>query len=468
MNVVESIGVERIAVLTSDEAILPEIQEWLASSFHTTLLNSSEEILALLEAVHLAAVVADIETAAGSREDCLKLVHGLRSTNPDLVLVGLTRSRNRASNAQARAAGLDKLFVAPVVFQELQIFLMRALENRNLELKNRLLQEEASNRSSFCELIGSSEVMRSVYEAVSRIADSTATVLVRGESGTGKELVARAIVATGSRRDEAFVSVNCAALPETLIEAELFGHEKGAFTGADSARPGYIELAQGGTLFLDEIGTLGLALQSKFLRVLEQRVVQRIGAKASKKIDFRLITATNEDLESAVHTGKFREDLYYRINVVPITLPPLRERQTDVPLLINHFLRLYCGANNIQLKEVDPEALEVLEEYSWPGNVRELENLVQRLVLMAPGPVIKIKNLPQQVLYDSTAKQESFLIPEEGISFDDEIAKIEVAYIRAGLRRRKNNKTAAAKLLGIDRQKMKYLCRKYKIDALGN
>ncbi|MGH9528384.1 MAG: sigma-54 interaction domain-containing protein [Terriglobales bacterium] len=463
MKVVGPGGAHRIAVLTNDEAVLPEIQEWLASSFHTTLLNSWDELHDLLQAVQIAAVVADIETAAESSENCLKLLHDLRNISPDLVLVGLTRSRSKALSAQARTAGLDKLFVAPVVFQELQLFLMEALESRDLEIQNRALREEASNRSSFCDLIGGSEAMRVVYEAISNIADSNATVLVRGESGTGKELVARAIVATGSRRDEAFVSVNCAALPETLIEAELFGHEKGAFTGADVARPGYIELAQDGTLFLDEIGTLGLVLQSKLLRVLEQRTVQRIGAKASKKIDFRLITATNEDLENAVNTGRFREDLYYRINVVPIMLPPLRERPTDIPLLIDHFLRLYCVANNIQLKQVEPEALEVMEEYSWPGNVRELENLMQRLVLMAPGPVIKVKNLPQQVLYDSTAKQESFLIPEEGISFDEEIAKIEVAYIRASLRRTENNKTAAAKLLGIDRQKMKYLCRKYRI-----
>ena len=467
MKVVGSAGARRIAILTTDDAILPEIQEWLASSFHTTLLNSWDELQDLLEAVQIAAVVADIETAAGSSEDCLKLLHDLRKLNSDLVLVGLTRSRSKALNLQARRAGLDKLFVAPVAFQELQVFLMQALEDRDLELQNRVLREEASNRSSFCELIGGSEAMRVVYEAIYNIADSNATVLVRGESGTGKELVARAIVATGSRRNEAFVSVNCAALPETLIEAELFGHERGAFTGADVARPGYIEQAHGGTLFLDEIGTLGLGLQSKLLRVLEQRMVQRIGAKSSKRIDFRLVTATNEDLENAVHTGKFREDLYYRINVVPIMLPPLRERATDIPLLIDHFLRLYCGANNIPLKQVDPEALEILEEYSWPGNVRELENLMQRLVLMAPGPVIKVKNLPQQILYDSTAKQESFLIPDEGISFDDEIAKIEVAYIRASLRRTENNKTAAAKLLGIDRQKMKYLCRNYGIADSG-
>ncbi len=303
--------------------------------------------------------------------------------------------------------------------------------------------------------------MRLVYDAIGRVAESNVSVLVRGESGTGKELVAQAIVISGSRKDKPFVSVNCAALPESLIEAELFGHEKGAFTDAHESRAGHIEAAHGGTLFLDEIGTLGLALQSKLLRVLEQHVVQRIGSRTTKKIDFRLITATNEDLEQSVRAGRFREDLYYRLNVVPIVLPPLRERPGDVAILLDHFLRMYCAANSLPLKRLDADALEILEEYHWPGNVRELENLVQRLVIMGSGAVITAKHLPQQILYTSTAKQEALLIPEEGISFDEEMARIELAYLQAALRRTGGKKVAAAALLQINAQKMKYLCRKY-------
>jgi transcriptional regulator with PAS, ATPase and Fis domain len=303
--------------------------------------------------------------------------------------------------------------------------------------------------------------MRLVYDAISRVAESSVNVLVRGESGTGKELVAQAIVSRGPRRDKPFVSVNCAALPESLIEAELFGHEKGAFTDAHESRAGHIESAHGGTLFLDEIGTLGLSLQSKLLRVLEQHVIQRIGSRSNKKIDFRLIAATNEDLEQAVRVGRFREDLYYRINVVPIVLPPLRERPGDVAILLDHFLHMYCGANRVPLKRLDSDALEILEEYNWPGNVREVENLVQRLVIMGSGAVIAAKHLPQQILYNSTARQESLLIPEEGISFDDEMARIELAYLQAALRRTGGKKVAAAALLQINAQKMKYLCRKY-------
>ncbi len=451
----------RIVVLTSDESALPDIQQFLASTFHTTLLNTGAEVIALLEQAALEAVVVDLDTVSGSPNQGPLLVAELHRLNPDLVLLGLTRSRSRILRQKAERAGVDEFFVAPVDFHQLADVLRQTLERRRREIEARQLKEEAHSRYSFCDLIGGCEAMRLVYEAISRVAAGTATVLLRGESGTGKELVARAIVASSPRRDHPFISVNCAALPESLIEAELFGHERGAFTGAHESRAGHIEAAHGGTLFLDEISTLDLALQSKLLRVIEQRMVQRLGGKTAKKIDFRLITATNEDLEEAVRTGRFREDLYYRINVVPLHLPPLRDREGDIALLVDHFLRLYCAANEMPLKRMDPEALEVLEDYPWPGNVRELENLIQRLVLMTPGAMIDAKHLPQHILYHSTAKQESLLIPEEGISFDEEIARIEVAYLQAALRRTGGRKAAAARLLRIDPQKMKYLCRKY-------
>jgi transcriptional regulator with PAS, ATPase and Fis domain len=243
----------------------------------------------------------------------------------------------------------------------------------------------------------------------------------------------------------------------------LFGYEKGAFTGAHAPKPGQIELASGGTLFLDEIATLGTELQTKLLRVLQEHSVQRLGGKSSKKIDFRLLTATNENLEEMVQAGRFREDLYYRIHVVPIFIPPLRERREDIPLLADHFLRVYCGINRIPAKRLDQEVLDIFEDYNWPGNVREMENLIQRLILMVEAPIIRPRDLPEQLLMISAASQESLLIPEEGIDFDEEIARIEVAYLHAALHRTSGKKVAAAKLLHIKQQKMKYLCRKYKI-----
>jgi transcriptional regulator with PAS, ATPase and Fis domain len=252
-----------------------------------------------------------------------------------------------------------------------------------------------------------------------------------------------------------------------LIESELFGYEKGAFTGADAAKPGLIEAAHGGTLFLDEITTLDQGLQSKLLRVLQEHVVQRIGSRSAKKIDFRLIAASNDDLEELVRQGRFREDLYYRINVVPIFIPPLRERNGDLPLLVDHFLRIYSTANHKGLKQLEPEALEIMEDYSWPGNVREVENIVQRLVLMNDSPIIRAEHLPQQLVSSSTAGQEAILLPDEGVDFDAEIERIELAYLNAALRRTGGRKTAAAALLHIDPQRMKYLCRKRKLAGEG-
>ncbi len=456
-------GAARVAVLTTDESIKSAAQDTLAYDFHITLLDATEGLLSIQNEVPLEAVLLDLNMLPGAVETWIEVIDQLRAKDKDLVLIGIVLPLGRAVRRKFLVSGVAHCFEAPVDFNQVKTFLHDALEQRRRDIEGRNLREEALSRYSFGELIGGSEAMRLVYDAVSRVAPGNTTVMIRGESGTGKELVARALVANSKRADKPFISINCAALPEALIESELFGHEKGAFTGAHESRAGHIEMADGGTLFLDEIGTLGLALQSKLLRVLEQHSVQRLGGKMPRRIDFRLITATNEDLEQAVHAGRFREDLYYRINVVPIHLPPLRERGSDIALLVDHFLRFYCAANSLGPKTMDTNALEVLEDYGWPGNVRELENLIQRLVLMVPGPVVSVKHLPQGILYTSSMKHESLLIPEDGISFDDEIARIEVAYLQAALRRTDGRKGAAAKLLQVNGQRMKYLCRKYEL-----
>jgi DNA-binding NtrC family response regulator len=455
----------RVIVVSAEDVVLPEAQQFLAPFFDLTVLAAAEELpQALAEGAD--ALVLDLDTAASDTQHGLKLIKEIRQTYGALVLVALTRSHSRRVRLQAAQAGGDEFFEAPVDFRELRFVLERALERRRAELQSAQLQQEIAEKYSFGGLIGGSEPMRRVYDAIKRVADSNTTVLIRGESGTGKELVARAIVACGPRSERPFVSVNCSALPETLIETELFGHEKGAYTGADTARPGHIELAHTGTLFLDEIATVGLALQTKLLRVLEDHAVTRIGGKTPRKIDFRLLTATNEDLEDQVRLGRFREDLYYRINVVPIQLPPLRERAQDVALLLDHFLRIYCAANGGAAKNISPEVLEILEEYPWPGNVRELENLVQRLVLMVDGPMVCARHLPQPILYSSTAHHESLLIPDDGINFEQEIAKIKTAYLEAALSRAHGKKVDAAALLHIPAQKMKYLCRKFNVQRV--
>lgn len=456
-----SADTRRIAIVTTDETALPDVEKSLALVFHTSFLRSADEILPLWTEVPLDAIILDLDTAGATSSEGLEILAELRRISEDPVLVALTRSNSRSVRLKAGELGADEFFVAPIDFNELRLVLERSLEKRSIEIENRRLRHQLVSKYSLGDLIGSSEPMRRVYDAIHRVAGSNTTVIIRGESGTGKELVAKAIVQLGPRSEAPFISVNCAALPETLIEAELFGHEKGAFTGAVAARAGHIEESNGGTLFLDEIGTLPLELQSKLLRVLESHTVQRIGGKGTKKIDFRLITATNEQLEEAVKAGKFREDLYYRIHVIPIFLPPLRERHGDIPLLVEHFLRIYCAAENIPSKGLDGEAMQVLEEYSWPGNVRELENLIQRLVLMVEAAVVTLKHLPQQLLYSSATKHEDLLIPEEGIDFDEELSRIEVAYLKTALRRANGKKVSAAALLRLDAQRMKYLCRKH-------
>ncbi len=452
-----------IAVVTVDESVFPEMRRALAGSFKTTLASTEEQIKGALEDPQLHGILFDLDSIGEGARDGIDVLKEIRAIREDLVLVAMTKSNDRSISLRASQVGADEFFLAPVNCAQLEIVLTRAIEKRSLEIEGRRLLEQVESKSAFCSLIGGSAAMQKLYQSVDALAGTNASVVLRGESGVGKELVARAIVQCGNRADKPFICLNCSALPETLMESELFGYEKGAFTGADGAKPGLIELAQGGTLFLDEITTLNPGLQSKLLRVLQERSVQRLGGRSARKIDFRLIAATNEDLEDCVRKGRFREDLYFRINVVPIVVPPLREREGDITLLVDHFLRIYCASSKKPLKAVKPDVLEILEDYEWPGNVRELENVIQRLVVMVNSQVITLEHLPQQLLHSSATGQEAILIPEEGVDFDAEMERIEIAYLNAALRRTGGKKSAAAALLRVDPQRMKYLCRKLKV-----
>jgi two-component system response regulator PilR (NtrC family) len=420
------------------------------AGFQPLLVASAADLVTLALKKQLAACVVELTgNGIGGLEIVLKSLAQLRAHLPQVLRIVAVPAARRDYRLRALQFGAQELIHAPINPEELAAILKRRFS--------------AQARRSLCDLIGSSPAMQRLYEAVLRVADSNTTIMIRGESGSGKELVARAIVALGTRRDKPFIRLNCAALPESLMESELFGHEKGAFTGAVGARAGHIEMAHGGTFFLDEIATLPISLQTKLLRVLEDHAVQRLGGSTQRQVDFRLLTATNENLEHMVRAGKFREDLYYRIHVIPITIPPLRERTGDIAVLANHFIRLHCQLNGLPPRKLDLEALAVLEEYNWPGNVRELENVIQRLVLMVEDHTIVAHHLPEQILYSSAERNESLLIPEEGIDFDAEMERIEAAYIRAALHRTGGKKTAAASLLHVNRERMKYLCRKYRV-----
>ena len=452
-----------VAVVIAEASDFPEMRRGLLPAFRAILADNERAIKDAVEDSSLQSMLFDLDSVGEGARDGVDVLQEIRTIRDDIVLVAMTRSRDHNLPLRASQAGADEFVLGPVNYEELQSVLARAIEKRAHEMEGRRIVQQLESKSAFCSLIGASAAMQKLYQTIQAVADSNTTVVLRGESGTGKELIASAIVQSSDRAEQPYICLNCSALPESLIESELFGYEKGAFTGADTARAGLIESAQNGTLFLDEITTLNPGLQSKLLRVLQERTVQRVGGRSSKRIDFRLICATNDDLEGLVRKGRFREDLYYRINVVPITVPPLRDRDGDVALLADHFLRNYCAAMKKPLKTVQPEVLEILEEYPWPGNVRELENLVQRLVVMVSGPNVTAEHLPQNLIRHSTSGQEAILIPEEGVNFDAEMERIEIAYLTAALRRTGGKKSAAAALMRIDAQRMKYLCRNHRL-----
>ncbi len=452
-----------VCIVTVDEeflgVLIPELSPW----FEVIVRFSYDDLARWTREARVAAVLLDIDTEGEDAFGGLPVLNELRRLNENLTLISMSRARARSVEKQALSAGADAHFRNPVEVPELRMALVETLRRRSEDAERERMRQQSLESSRFQDFVGASEPMRLVYDAIQQVAGSSINVLIRGESGTGKELVARAIVALSRRAGKPYIRLNCAALPENLIESELFGSERGAFTGATESRPGQIELADGGTLFLDEIATLTVPLQTKLLRVLEDHQVQRLGGRTYRKIDFRLICATNDALEEMVRTGRFREDLYYRIHVVPIQLPPLRERNGDIPLLCEHFLEVHCVANGLPVKRIAADALSVFEEHSWPGNVRELENLIQRLVVTVRGDEIGVNNLPPRVLAQSIAAQEAILLPAGGSDFDEEISRLEVALLTTALNRTGGSKAAAARLLKIDGQRMKYLCRKYSL-----
>jgi DNA-binding NtrC family response regulator len=412
-------------------------------------------------------LILDLKTASGGLREAVALLRELGESDLDTLVIVLSDDQRKSTSLRVMDAGAYDYFLKPAAPDILRVIVLRAVEKLNIERENRILREELQRKDALGELLGASDSMRALFDNIRRVARTATTVVIRGESGSGKELVARALHDLNPQRDRPFISVNCAALPETLMEAELFGYEKGAFTGAVSAKEGRIELAHRGTLFLDEIGLLSPALQAKLLRVLEEHTLVRLGGKKPIKVDFRLLTATNEDLEQAVREGRFREDLYYRIHVVPMFVPPLRERTDDIPLLADYFLGVYCAKNRIPLKHVSDEVLLAMKRYPWPGNVRELENVVQRLVVMTDDEVIGLKSLPPDLAEAAASARTSkrFNVPPGGIKLKDEVAAYERRWLEAALGQAKGVKAEAARMLGLNKDTMKYLCRKYDLNG---
>lgn len=388
----------------------------------------------------------------------LEALKQLKDNYPDLLVIMMTAHGSTPNAVDAMKAGAYDYIMKPFDIEELLLNIAKALVVGKLRQQIDYLQNEVNGRSGWGQFIGTSAPMRQVYKLVERVAATSATVLIHGESGTGKELVAHAIHMLSPRRDSGFISVNCAALPETLLESELFGHEKGAFTGAVSRKAGRFELANGGTIFLDEIGELPQHVQAKLLRVLQERNFVRVGGEKTVSVDVRIIAASNRDLLREMAEGLFREDLYYRLSVFPISLPPLRERRDDIPLLIEHFLKMYAPGQNRKLTSA---ALGRLCSYSWPGNVRELQNFVERMVIICPDKEIGEKCLPDFV---TTHRQEQggidYKLPPEGLSLE----QLEKSFLQQAIEQTNGNQSKAARLLGLSRYSFLYRLGKYDID----
>ncbi len=450
-----------VAIVTSDQEFREALAKGLLSDFRV-LPPGDEKTAHAAEPPGADVLLYELETQQGGARGALELLEKLRENDLDTVVIVMSDDPRPQTALRVMNAGVYDYFQKPINPSVLRVIMERAVEKLRVERENQLMRQELTRRKSVGDLLGSTGAMQDLFESIRRVARSSASVAIRGESGSGKELVARSIHDLSQRRDRTFVSVNCAALPETLLESELFGYEKGAFTGAGAVKEGRIELAHHGTLFLDEIGTLSLSLQSKLLRVLEDQTLHRLGGKKPIRVDFRLITATNEDLEKAVQEGRFREDLYYRIHVVPLLVPPLRERADDIPLLVEYFINVYSTANRLPAKRVDDEAMQILRAYPWPGNVRELENLIQRLVVMTDGDEIGVKNIPRDVRESTGLKgRKKMKLPSAGFRLEDEVEAFEKQWLETALNEAGRVKSQAAKLLGLNKDRMKYLCRKH-------
>lgn len=391
--------------------------------------------------------------------DGIEVLKRIRTINDKVPVIMITAHGSTDAAVVVMKLGATDYISKPFDMDELKITIKKALNIDQLNKEIDYLREQISV-SFDSKIIGNSRGMREIFETIEKVADTTATILITGESGTGKELIANAIHSKSSRKEKPYIKVNCGAIPENLLESELFGYEKGAFTGAQNRKIGRFDRAQGGTIFLDEIGELSLPLQVKILRVIQEREFERVGGTEVIKADIRIVAATNKNLEKMVEEGKFREDLFYRLKVIPIQVPALRERKEDIDLLVEFFISKYASEMNKGAVGIEKDALDILKNYDFPGNIRELENIIERTVILSGDGKITASILPKEVVRDSfSSKRNIFIIPEEGISLEE----IEESFVRQALEMSKGNQTQAAKLLDISRHALIYRMEKFKI-----
>ena len=428
--------------------------------YDVTCTTSGEAALGLLEENLYSMVLTDVKMPV---VDGFQVLRRAKEVSPDTPVIMITAYGSPEGAVTAMKEGAYDYVTKPFRIEEVKLTIRKALERSALLQENIRLRQVVEERFKFWNLIGKSPKMQAVYELVEKVAQTRSNVLLTGESGTGKELVAKAIHYNSPRQGKPFVPINCGAIPENLLESELFGHIKGSFTGAVANKRGLLEIADGGTLFLDEVGELPLSLQVKILRVIQEREFKRVGGTEDIKVDVRLVSATNQNLEKRVIDGAFREDLFYRLNVIQINLPPLRERKEDIPLLANHFARKYSLELKKELEGITPEAFHVLLTYEFPGNVRELENMIERAITLEGSQVISERSIRSYVNERTITKSTppSLDIPEDGMDLNKVVEDLEKAFIIKALEKTGGTKKKAADILGINFRAMRYKLAKY-------
>jgi two-component system response regulator PilR (NtrC family) len=409
-------------------------------------------------------VLSDIIMPDGNGLELLKTIKELDAR---VAVIMMTAYASTKTAIEAMKLGAYDYVSKPFDVDELQLLVQKALEKTELVDENVYLRRELEEKYQFANIIGRSKKMREIFSLIERVARTSSTVMLQGESGTGKELIARAIHFASPRAERRFLSINCGALPETLLESELFGHEKGSFTGAVREKKGLFRDSHRGTLFLDEIGEMSPPMQVKLLRALQEKKVRKVGGSAEEAVDVRIIAATNQDLAELIERGDFREDLYYRINVIPIQLPALRQRREDIPLLVEHFVEKHCREMGIPAKAIDSSAMRVLEEYRWPGNVRELENMIERILALSTGETITAEDVPDRLLDRDHPRPGEVELPDDGLNLEGYLDDIRAGLMRQALDRTSGVQTQAAELLGMSFRSFRYYAKKMGVTTAG-
>lgn len=458
------------SILVIDDA--PEIRFSMSEvlrreGFSVDVACDGQEAIEKLGNNYFDVVITDL---AMPKKNGMDVLCFLKEHSPETICIVITGFGTIQGAVEAMRQGAFDYLTKPVKLEKVIVVIDKALEVRELKRENQSLRQELQYIHGFDRMVGVSKAMQEVFELVEKVAGTDSTVLITGESGTGKELIAHALHYNSKRKDRPFIPVNCAAIPEELLESELFGHEKGAFTHAINTRIGRFELANKGTIFLDEIGDMSPVLQVKLLRFLQERQFERVGGVKTIHVDVRIIAATNIDLEQAFHKGSFRDDLYYRLNVIPIHILPLKERPEDIPLLIQHFLLKFCSGKRTRVEGIEKDAVRCLLAYDWPGNVRELENIIERMVILANGPMITVRDIPSSILKSTgqlpVADSSMATLPENGLSLNFAVGLLEKTLILQALDRTGWVKNQAAKLLKMNRTTLIEKMKKQNLMAL--